>query len=101
MGAYNGWERANWYAADGDDTSEAATHTWERSGPWEVRIKEECEAVRDAAGILDLPGFSRYKLDGEGAAQFLRDNGTGGIPKVGRIGLIYFADSRGRIVTEV
>ena len=57
--------------------------------------------MRDAAGILDLPGFSRYKLDGEGAAQFLRDNGTGGIPKVGRIGLIYFADNRGRIVTEV
>tara|TARA_R110002167_G_scaffold100794_1_gene262748 strand:+ start:64507 stop:66969 length:2463 start_codon:yes stop_codon:yes gene_type:complete len=101
MGAYNGWERANWYAQDGDDTSEAATQTWDRSGPWQARIKQECEAVRDAAGILDLPGFSRYKLDGAGAAQFLRDNGTGGIPKVGRIGLIYFADSRGRIVTEV
>ncbi len=101
MGAYNGWERANWFAQPGDDTSEDSTHTWDRAGPWQQRIKEECEAVRDAAGILDLPGFSRYRLEGEGAAEFLRGLCTGGIPKVGRIGLLYFADSRGRIVTEM
>ncbi len=101
MGAYNGWERANWFAQDGDDTSHDATQTWGRNGPWQQRIKEECEAVRDAAGILDLPGFSRYRLQGDGAAEFLRSLATGGIPKVGRIGLIYIADDRGRIVTEM
>ncbi len=101
MGAYNGWERANWFAKPGDDTSEEATQTWARKGPWQQRIKEECEAVRDAAGILDLPGFSRYRLKGDGAAEFLRGLCTGGIPKVGRIGLLYFADDRGRIVTEM
>ncbi len=101
MGAYNGWERANWYAQDGDDTSLEATETWDRSGPWEPRVRAECEAVRDAAGILDLPGFSRYRLKGEGAAEFLRDLCTGGIPKVGRIGLLYFADDRGRVQTEM
>jgi len=57
--------------------------------------------VRDAAGILDLPGFSRFRLKGVGAAEFLRGLCTGGIPKIGRIGLLYFADSRGRIVTEM
>jgi dimethylglycine dehydrogenase len=101
MGAYNGWERANWFAKPGDDTSHEATQTWDRKGPWQQRIKEECEAVRDAAGILDLPGFSRYRLQGNGAAEFLRGLATGGIPKVGRIGLIYIADDRGRIVTEM
>ena len=101
MGSYNGWERANWYAKDGDDTSEESTQTWNRSGPWEPRIKEEAEAVRDAAGILDLPGFSRFKLQGEGAAEFLRENCAGALPKVGRLNLLYFSDSRGRIVTEM
>jgi len=101
MGAYNGWERANWFAKDGDDTSEEATFTWKREGPWTQRIKEECLAVRDAAGILDLPGFSRFRIKGEGAAEWLRGFCTGGIPKVGRFGLIYVADSRGRIVTEM
>ncbi|MEY1554152.1 FAD-dependent oxidoreductase [Yoonia sp. R2331] len=101
MGPYNGWERANWYAEAGDDTSLEATETWGRNGPWEPRVKAEAEAVRDAAGILDLPGFSRFRLEGPGAAQFLRDNCTGGICKVGRIGLIYFADTRGKILTEM
>ncbi|EFL89629.1 FAD-dependent oxidoreductase [Ahrensia sp. R2A130] len=101
MGAYNGWERANWFAKDGDDTSEESTHTWERSGPWLPRVKEECEAVRDACGVLDMPGFSRYNLKGDGAADWLRQQITGGIPKVGRLNLGYFADYKGRIVTEM
>ncbi len=101
MGAYNGWERANWFAKDGDDTSEEATHTWSRKGPWEQRIKEECEAVRDGCGVLDLPGFSRFNLSGTGAAEWLRRQITGGLPKVGRMNLGYFADDQGRIVTEM
>ncbi|WP_170345614.1 GcvT family protein [Ruegeria atlantica] len=101
MGVYNGWERANWFAQPGDDTSEEGTHTWGRSGPWEQRIKEECEAVRDHCGVLDLPGFSRFIVKGEGAAEALRGLVTGGLPKVGRINLVYIADDRGRILTEM
>ncbi|MFD1158672.1 GcvT family protein [Roseovarius aestuarii] len=100
MGAYNGWERANWFAKPGDDTSLEATHTWGRSGPWEPRIREECEAVRDACGVLDLPGFTRLWVQGEGADEWLRGFVTGGLPKIGRINLVYVADKRGRIVTE-
>ena len=101
MGAYNGWERANWFAKPGDDTSEETTQTWNRAGPWEARIREECEVVRDACGVLDLPGFSRFWLQGEGADNWLRGFCTGGIPKVGRMNLIYISDTRGRIVTEL
>lgn len=101
MGAYNGWERANWFAKDGDDTSEESTQTWDRAGPWAIRIREEVEAVRDTVGVLDLPGFSRFDLSGAGAAEYLRGRITGGLPKVGRMNLAYFADSRGRILTEM
>ena len=101
MGAYNGWERANWFAKPGDDTSEETTQTWNRAGPWEARIREECEAVRDACGVLDLPGFSRFWLQGEGADNRLHGFCTGGIPTVGRMNLIYISDTRGRIVTEL
>ncbi len=99
--AYNGWERATWYARPGDDTSEGATQTYDRAGPWEPRIREECEAVRDAAGILDLPGFSRFRLQGPGSRDWLSSLITGLVPKPGRIGLGYFADDKGRIVTEM
>ena len=101
MGAYNGWERANWFAKPGDDTSEESTHTWDRSGPWQQRIKEECEAVRDHCGVLDLPGFSRFLVKGDGAAEALRSLVTGGLPKVGRMNLVYISDPRGRILTEM
>ncbi len=101
MGAYNGWERANWFAKPGDDTSEAATQTWDRAGPWSVRIREEVEAVRDGVGVLDLPGFSRFNLSGEGAAEYLLGLIAGGLPKVGRMNLGYFPDDRGRILTEM
>ena len=100
MGAYNGWERANWFAHPGDDTSEASTFTWNREGPWSVRIREECEAVRDGCGVLDLPGFTRFCIKGAGADDWLRGFVTGGLPKIGRMNLVYVADSRGRIVTE-
>jgi dimethylglycine dehydrogenase len=99
--AYNGWERATWFAQAGDDISEESTRTFARSGPWEKRIREECLAVRDAVGILDLPGFSRFNLDGPGAAEWLSAQITGLVPKPGRIGLAYFADDKGRIVTEM
>lgn len=98
---YNGWERANWYAKPGDDLSEESTQTWNRAGPWQKRIKEECLAVRDTAGILDLPGFSRFRLKGEGARDWLLGLTTGRVPKPGRIGLAYFSDDKGRIVTEM
>ena len=101
MGAYNGWERANWFAKEGDDLSHEATQTWNRSGPWEQRIREECEAVRDHCGMLELPGFSRFNLKGEGTAEWLRGLITGALPKIGRMNLGYFSDDKGRIVTEM
>ncbi|MFT2215640.1 GcvT family protein [Rhizobium giardinii] len=101
FGPFNGWERANWYAQPGDDTSERSAETFSREGPWQQRVREECLAVRDHAAILDLPGFSRFEVGGEGAHAWLLSLTTGLIPKPGRIGLAYFADDKGRIVTEM
>ncbi len=101
FGAYNGWERALWYARAGDDVSEAGMRTWERDGPWSGAVRAECLAVRDACGILDLPGFSRFRVTGPGVAGWLGRQITGKVPGVGRLGLAYFADDRGRIVTEM
>jgi dimethylglycine dehydrogenase len=101
FGAWNGWERAMWYARPGDDTSEAAQRTFRRDGPWAAAVGAECRAVRDAAGILDLPGFSRFRLQGPGARDWLSRQITGRVPAPGRIGLGYFADDAGRIVTEM
>ncbi len=101
FGPYNGWERANWFARPGDDTSHEATQTWDRAGPWSERIREECEAVRDTCGILAISGFTRLKVTGPGARAYVDGLTASRLPNPGRIGLIYFADARGRIVTEM
>ncbi|MEM0908621.1 MAG: FAD-dependent oxidoreductase [Pseudomonadota bacterium] len=101
LGAYNGWERATWFAKPGDDVSEAPTQTWSRKGPWEPRVRAECEAVRDGCGIIAIPGFSRYTLEGQGAAEALNHMIAGALPKVGRMTLGYFPDDKGRVITEM
>lgn len=101
FGAYNGWERANWFAQAGDDTSEAATEIWERDGPWEPRVRAECEAVRDHCGVLAISGFSRLRVTGPGARDYVDGLTASKLPGPGRVGLAYFADTRGRIVTEM
>lgn len=101
FGAYNGWERANYFAKPGDDLSEEATQTWARSGPWEPRIREEAQAVRDGCGVIAISGFSRLAVEGQGAREWLDSRTASRIPKAGRIGLLYFTDSRGRVVTEM
>ena len=100
-GSFNGWERALWFARDGDDTSLQGTERWDRDGPWEARVREECLAVRDGVGVLDLPGFSRFHVEGAGAADWLRGQIAGAIPRTDRVTLGYFPDADGRIVTEM
>ena len=101
MGAYNGWERANWFAKDGDDTSENSTQTWNREGPWFSRVREECLAVNRNVGVLDLPGFSRFKVEGSEASEFLLSKISGNLPAIDRMNLAYFPDERGRVLTEM
>ncbi|WP_281980875.1 GcvT family protein [Thalassorhabdomicrobium marinisediminis] len=100
FGAYNGWERANWFAQEGEDTSEAATQTWDRNGPWEAAIKREVEAVTNGCGMLPITGFSRVKIEGPGAKDFVDSLTASRLPAPGRVSLAYFPDSRGRILTE-
>jgi dimethylglycine dehydrogenase len=101
FGPFNGWERALWFARPGDDTSEAAQRTFRREGPWFGAVAAECAAVRDGCGVLDLPGFARFDLSGDGTAAWLDARVSGRLPRVGRMGLAYFPDDRGRIVTEM
>ncbi|MFZ7090008.1 GcvT family protein [Primorskyibacter sp. 2E233] len=101
FGAFNGWERALWFAQKGDDTSEDSTQTWQRQGPWFARVREECQAVRDHCGVLAITGFSRLCVEGSGARAWVDSLTASRLPRPGRIGLAYFADDKGRIVTEM
>ena len=101
MAPYGGWERAAWYARPGEDTGWDTAQTWRRDGPWAAQIAAEAAAVRDSCGVIAIPGFTRLRLTGPGARGWLDSLTVSRLPKPGRIGLAYFADARGRVVTEM
>ena len=56
--------------------------------------------MREAVGVIDLGGFSKFMLEGAGAAPMLDRLLCSRLPRVGRIGLCYALDAKGGVVSE-
>jgi len=98
FGDRGGWERAMWFPRPQDNADDG--RGFHHPG-WYDAVAEECVAVTENAGILDLPGFAKFEVTGEGAADWLGYLITGTVPKPGRIALSYFCNDAGKIVTEM
>ena len=98
FGSYGGWERADWFPQIASDRRPADSYDRQH---WFNAVAAECRHVAEHVGILELTGFSRFMLEGDGTANWLRCQITGGLPKIGRIGLVYFASANGRILSEM
>ena len=98
MGAYGGWERAEFFAPKG--YQHKGVDSYDRQPFFDI-VGQECHHVANHVGILDLPGFSRFVLSGSGAAACLDKLITNKLPAVGRISLGYFASETGKIVSEM
>ena len=64
-------------------------------------VREECLAVRERVGILDLSGFAKYDVTGPGAEKMLDRLCANRLPRRGRIGLTHLLSENGRIAGEV
>ncbi len=98
FGSYGGWERADWFPAA--DTDRRPADSYDRQH-WFDAVGHECRHVAEHVGVLELTGFSRFRLTGTGAGSWLADQVTGNLPRVGRIGLVYFASPRGKVLSEM
>lgn len=96
MGARGGWERAVYFDPD-DTVSGDASYA---RNPWFERVAEECRAVRDNVGLIEISGFARWRISGEKAASWLDGLSASTLPSPGRVGLAYFCAAHGGIVTE-
>lgn len=98
FGARGGWERATWFAKAGDavDSPPGFHHN-----TWFERVGEECRHVREHAGILDLGGFTKYEIKGDGAAAWLDTLIAGNLPRQGRLTLSYFCAEDGGVWSEM
>jgi dimethylglycine dehydrogenase len=96
-GVVQGYEKPLWFktAKVGSETS-----TWERSEA-HAAVAEECAAVRDAAGVIDISGAARFEISGPDASAFLDWLSCNKLPaKDSRMALTLFHAPNGGIMAE-
>ncbi|ASJ72579.1 GcvT family protein [Granulosicoccus antarcticus] len=98
FGARGGWERAVWFARKPNVGDESPSY---QRGVWFEAVAEECLNVRDNVGLLDLGGFSKFEVQGEGTSAWLDTLIAGKLPTVGRVSLSYFCADNGGVWSEM
>ena len=68
FGSKMGWERANWFAADGE--APVTDYAFGRQN-WHEAVRREMKATREAAGLFDQTSFAKLLVQGRDAATAL------------------------------
>ena len=72
------------------------TPTLKRSNAFPI-VAEECEAVRERVGLVDISGFSRFEVSGTGAQEWLDRVMASRLPAPGRAKLAPMLAADGRL----
>ncbi|MFL5651050.1 MAG: FAD-dependent oxidoreductase, partial [Chloroflexota bacterium] len=96
-GATFGLEHALWFQEAGKEPVEDVT--FHRSNAWEC-VAEEVHSVREQVGMTEISNYAKYRVTGDGAADWLSSLLTARMPAPGRITLTAMLNGAGRIVGE-
>lgn len=97
FGASFGLEVALWYALKGTEAVEIPSYR--RSNAFPV-VREECLAVRNNVGLMEISGFGKYEVVGPDAAAWLDRLLANRVPKPGRMVLAPMLNERGKIIGD-
>ncbi len=99
FGEVAGWERANWFAGEGQDR--AYRYGWKRQNWFDSSAREHM-AVRGKVGIYDMSSFGKLRVEGPDAEDFLNlvCGNSLSVP-LGKIVYTQFLNSRGGIEADV
>jgi len=99
MGEIAGWERANWFARDGQEPE--YHYSWKRQNFFD-NVRDEHMAVRENVGMYDMSSFGKIRVEGPDACAFLNYVGGGqyDVP-VGKIVYTQFLNKAGGIESDV
>lgn len=99
MGELAGWERANWFAREGQ--SPEYEYSWARQNFFD-NVREEHIAVRQNVGMYDMSSFGKIRVEGRDAEAFMNYVGGGNysVPN-GKIVYTQFLNNRGGIEADV
>lgn len=97
FGVVNGWERALVFKPSTDFVDEHSFYFT----PTQQIVAEEIRCLQKGVGIMEVSGFNRYEINGEGAGEWLDSLFCGRIPKrIGKVGLGYFLTEKGNVLGE-
>lgn len=96
-GADFGLEHSLWFQTQGKEPFENVTY--HRSNAFDL-VAEECRAVRERAGLLEITNFAKYRVDGQGARDWLDGLMANRVPKVGRLGLTPMLNAQGKLIGD-
>ena len=99
FGELAGWERANWFARDGQDAE--YHYSWSRQNFFD-NVRDEHMAVRESVGVYDMSSFGKLRVEGPDAEAFMNYVGGGdfSVPN-GKIVYTQFLNTRGGIEADV
>ncbi len=99
MGELAGWERANWFAREGQEPAYA--YSWKRQNFFE-NVADELAAVRTNVGMYDMSSFGKIRVEGRDAVAFMNHIGAGqyDVP-IGKIVYTQFLNNAGGIEADV
>jgi glycine cleavage system T protein len=99
FGEIGGWERANWFANDGQ--AREYRYSWGRQNWFENQAAEH-RAVRENVGMYDMSSFGKIRVEGRDAEPFLNHiSGADMSVPVGKIVYTQFLNSKGGIEADV
>jgi sarcosine dehydrogenase len=97
FGSKLGWERPNWFGAQGatDQVSMGRAN-------WLDAVGEEHRLIRENVGVFDQTSFAKYEVQGQGAAEALDHIAAGDLLKPpGRLTYTQLLNSRGGIEADL
>ncbi len=99
FGVDNGWERANWFANEGQEPE--YEYSFGRQN-WFENNKAEHEAVRNKVGVIDQSSFSKYQVEGPDSEKFLNRICSNNVAVgVGKMVYTQWLNERGGIEADV
>ena len=98
-GTVNGWERVLCFKPD-DQLDFKDQHSFRFTLTKDI-VAREVEALCQHVGVMEVSGFNRYEICGEGATAFLDRMVCGKLPvKIGKVRLCYLLNESGHVLGE-
>jgi dimethylglycine dehydrogenase len=98
MGAAFGLEHALWFAGSPEAATETPTYRRSNAFPF---VAEECRAVREGVGAIEIANFAKHEITGPGAEAYLDRLAANRLPQEGRLALTPLLTPKGKLYGDL